>query len=171
VVDDEFHGFADENVMDVDDPLRIVPTTAGRPKQAISEVRIEIDQSTGKPKIVQDGLPKPNPLNDPLNDLLSDEEDVDNAANWGSLGHVGSAKGPDTEVIAKLEALAASGERKTPRTQSAREAEWIERLVTKHGDDYRAMSRDARLNRMQQSEGDIRRRVKKWKQTNTGASF
>ena len=80
--------------------------------------------------------------------------------------------------------------RKRPRHQSQQEIEWIERLVQKHGKvrqedadrgqqggikeaesggksvidlDFAAMARDARLNPMQQTEADIRRRVEKWK--------
>lgn len=53
--------------------------------------------------------------------------------------------------------------RKAPRKQSAREEEWIEKMVEKYGDDYGKMVKDRKLNVMQQSEGDIRRRVQRWR--------
>ncbi|KAI5299087.1 Nucleolar protein 16, partial [Ascosphaera pollenicola] len=66
-----------------------------------------------------------------------------------------------------LEAQAAMEEEalkhRKPRHMSQREAEWIEKLVAKHGDNVMAMVRDKRLNPMQQTEGDIKRRLRKWK--------
>ena len=71
------------------------------------------------------------------------------------------------DIITQLEAQAAHEEemllKKRPRHQSSREEEWITRLVEKHGDDIKAMVRDKKLNPMQQTEGDIGRRLKKWK--------
>ncbi|KAL8662748.1 MAG: hypothetical protein Q9202_004440 [Teloschistes flavicans] len=55
------------------------------------------------------------------------------------------------------------GVRKRPRKQSRMEEEWIEALVGRYGDDVGGMARDRKLNPMQQSEGDIGRRVKAWK--------
>lgn len=66
-----------------------------------------------------------------------------------------------TDVVRQLEAVAASGV-KRERTQSEGEREWIKNLVAKHGSDYKAMSRDRKLNMWQQSEGDIKRRVSRW---------
>jgi nucleolar protein 16 len=70
---------------------------------------------------------------------------------------------PSTDVVRQLEEQAKRGVAKALRTQSAREQEWIERLVSKYGDDYRKMFWDRKLNPMQQSEGDIRKRVLRWK--------
>jgi nucleolar protein 16 len=39
----------------------------------------------------------------------------------------------------------------------------LERLVNKYGEDYGRMSRDLKLNPMQQTAADIKKRVKKWK--------
>lgn len=54
--------------------------------------------------------------------------------------------------------------KRRPRQQSKREEEWVEKLVARHGDNILAMARDKKLNPMQQSEGDIRRRVRIWKE-------
>ncbi|KAK9472726.1 ribosome biogenesis protein Nop16 [Dipodascopsis tothii] len=67
-----------------------------------------------------------------------------------------------TSVAAELEALANRPVEKKERTASERESDWIQALVTKHGDDYEAMFRDRKLNVWQQSVGDIRKRVVKW---------
>jgi nucleolar protein 16 len=160
---EEFAGFDDTEDIKDDDTLRIVPTPVAIIHTPVSEVKISRD-ADGNATIVGRNA-KSNPLNDLLNDVASDEEN--DPIMWGSLGHVGSTAGPDRGVVSQLEALAESGERKAPRKQSTREVEWIERLVNKHGDDYRAMSRDMKLNPMQQSEGDLKRRIKKWKIDNT----
>jgi nucleolar protein 16 len=52
--------------------------------------------------------------------------------------------------------------------QSRREEEWIEALVEKYGDDYGKMFRDRKLNIWQQSEGDIKKRVKVWRSRREG---
>jgi nucleolar protein 16 len=123
-----------------------------------NEVQVERDPATGRIIRVlgsESNNENDNPLNDPLNDLdESDAEDVDPP----------EAK---TGIIAQLEAEAAAEEqslaKKQPRQQSQREEEWIARLIEKHGDNIKAMVRDKKLNPMQQTEGDIGRRIKKWK--------
>ncbi|KAF8473963.1 ribosome biogenesis protein Nop16 [Kalaharituber pfeilii] len=67
-----------------------------------------------------------------------------------------------TPVVKALIERAARGV-KAERSQSEREKEWVERLVEKYGDDYKRMAWDRKLNPFQQSEGDIRKRVMKWK--------
>jgi len=130
------------------------------------ETRVERDPQTGhilriiRPErgneMDQDNNRAYKPLDDPLNDLDKDEEISTNL--------------PKTSVIAELEAQAAEeaihlAKTKRPRQQSQRECEWVESLVKRHGDDIMAMVRDQKLNPMQQSEGDIRRRVKIWNAT------
>jgi len=47
----------------------------------------------------------------------------------------------------------------------------VRRLVERHGakeDAYKTMWRDGELNVMQQSEGDIRRRVRRWREGGGG---
>ncbi len=76
--------------------------------------------------------------------------------------------GAETDVVRELAAQAARGMRRAPRKQSVREEEWVEELVGKYGDDYGRMFRDRRLNVMQQSEGDLRRRVQRWRAKHGG---
>ena len=129
----------------------------------ISEATIERDPKTGSVlRILENGQNKrANPLNDPLNEL--EDSDPEEWEGFDNIPVVGS--GPQTEVLSKLENLASSGVRTAPRKQSRREQEWIQKLVEKYNDDYGKMFRDAKLNPMQQSEGDIKRRVRKWKRT------
>lgn len=125
----------------------------------LQEVEVERDPETGKIIRVKrsDAIANSNPLNDPLNDLSEAEDDEE----FEGL--------TDDNIVAQLEAQAAQeaeveAKRKRPRQQSGREQDWISKLVEVHGEDTAAMVRDRKLNPMQQSEGDIKRRLKKWKQ-------
>ena len=129
-----------------------------------TEVRVERDPETGAILRVLDER-KPNPLNDPLNDIEdSDDEGWEGFVNeHGVLDGAAPAGDGRTEVVRQLEARAANAVKKAPRKQSEREEQWVEALVNKYGDDYLKMERDMKLNPMQQSVGDLKRRVKKWK--------
>lgn len=130
----------------------------------LGETKVERDPETGKIlRVIHDydeievaghKRRRNNPLNDPLNDL-SDNEDAP----------IVSA----SKVVQQLERQAdmeGQGEKaKKPRHQSSREGEWVSRLIEKHGDNISAMVRDRKLNPMQQTEGDIRRRINKWKKS------
>jgi nucleolar protein 16 len=125
----------------------------------VEEVQVERDPETGKIiRIIEDKRTKDNPLNDPLNELEESEGE-----EWNGFAMVPEPSASDNPVIRQLEEAARNGARKAPRTQSQREEEWIERLVEKYGDDYSKMARDTKLNPMQQSEGDLKRRITKWK--------
>ncbi len=115
------------------------------------EAQVERDPETGK--IVRVIHPETdNPLNDPLNSI--GEEEGDEEMEEG---------GERNEVVRLLEEQASLVAEKKERTQSEGEREWIERLVGRHGEDYVRMARDMKLNPMQQTPADIRRRVGKWK--------
>lgn len=130
----------------------------------VSETRVERDPETGKIlRVIRDEdeievagrkRRRANPLNDPLNELSDDETDLQVA--------------PGTAIVQQLERQAdregQSAKSKKPRHLSQREVEWITKLVEKHGDNLAAMVRDRKLNPMQQTEGDLRRRINKWKQ-------
>ncbi|KAI1377287.1 ribosome biogenesis protein Nop16 [Hypoxylon crocopeplum] len=130
----------------------------------VTEVRVERDE---KGRIVRllDGKDKQdNPLNDPLNDLDSDddedmEEKEEPAEEWDGIEE---AEG-DAGIVPQLEIQANRPVIKKKRTQTKREIEWLQSLVDKYGDDTKAMTRDRKLNPMQQTETDIARRIKKWK--------
>ncbi|KAG8623983.1 hypothetical protein KVT40_008959 [Elsinoe batatas] len=140
----------------------------------ISEVKVRRDPETGAIlSVLEESKPRSNPLRDPLNDLSnSDSEGEEGGSGWqgfvnehGIIDGVTQKQDGTTEVVRALEAEAARPVVKKVRGQSEREKEWVERLVGRYGEDYRAMSRDGRLNPMQQSEGDIRKRVLKWKKS------
>ncbi|KAH0843658.1 hypothetical protein AYO21_05444 [Fonsecaea monophora] len=120
------------------------------------EVQVERDPETGRIlRIIRSETANDNPLNDPLNDIMDVEDEQPRPQ-------------PASGIVAELEAQAAEeaellAKKKRPRQQSHREEEWIAKLVEKHGDDIKAMVRDRKLNPMQQSEGDLARRIKKWK--------
>ncbi len=129
----------------------------------VSEVRVERD-ADGKIVRVLDGQKKrENPLNDPLNELDSDEdEEMEAGEEWGGI-----EEGEGSGIVPQLEVQANRPVVKKPRTQTKREVEWLQRLVDKHGEDTRAMARDLKLNPMQQTEADISRRIRKWKGTSS----
>lgn len=104
----------------------------------------------------------PNPLNDPL---ASDEDDGDFEGFGSDDAEGASAKvqNRDVGIIKLLEEQAAMVAPKKPRKQSAREQEWVQALVEKYGDDTSKMFRDRKLNPMQQTEADLKKRIEKWK--------
>lgn len=106
-------------------------------------------------------------MNDPLNSDGEDDEEwqgLGEHANDGFDGHERS----ENEIVRQLEEQASRAAPKVPRKQSEREKEWCQRLVEAYGEDYGRMARDRRLNPMQQTEADIRRRVTRWREDGGG---
>jgi nucleolar protein 16 len=150
-----------EKVNGEPNPFAIKPgTTRATVTQKLDEVVLERDEETGELVVKDDGSAKLNPLNDPLFGI-DDQDEKD----WVTvMGHIGKEKDGvvKTGMTEALEDLARSGTKKKPRHQSEREEDWLQALVDKHGQDYEAMFRDRQLNIMQQSQGDLKKRVKKW---------
>ncbi|KAH8722662.1 nucleolar protein 16 [Phaeosphaeriaceae sp. PMI808] len=128
----------------------------------VQELEVERDPETGAILRVIGGQEdeSANPLNDLLNEL-----DDEQGEEWSGFAMIPEPReGEETNpVIRQLEEAARNGVRKAPRKQSQREEEWLERLVGRYGEDYGRMARDKKLNPMQQTEADIKKRVKKWK--------
>lgn len=129
---------------------------------APTEAKVERDPETGKILRVIHAHKRSNPLNDPLN---SDSEDEEMADDHEEFEGFDGESGPKEKngIVKQLEEQASMGAEKKERRQSEREREWIERLVSKYGEDYQKMARDMRLNPMQQTVADIGKRVSKWK--------
>ncbi|KAK4137545.1 hypothetical protein BT67DRAFT_371645 [Trichocladium antarcticum] len=133
----------------------------------VGEVRVERDAAGRITRVLRDA----NPLRDPLNELDSDGEgdgegEGDDNEEWGGIreGDGSGAGAGDVErpaVVRALEREAGRAVEKTVRKQSVREVEWLRRLVARHGEDVQAMARDVKLNPMQQTSGDIGKRLKR----------
>lgn len=154
----------------VSDPLHISAGSKPATQITPTEARVERDPETGAIlRVIYDGEEdateviagrrrrKDNPLEDPLDDIPDAPALEDSKELYPAPG-----------VISALEEQAREEEealkKRKPRTQSKREGEWIGKLIDKHGDDVRAMVRDKKLNPMQQTESDLQRRIRKWKE-------
>lgn len=150
------------------DSLHINDSTTATTKKGLGEAKVERDSETGRIlRVIRDEdmiefagqrLRRANPLDDPLNDLSDEEAEREQQPQQ---------KGSESAIVQQLERQAdkegQAVQNRKPRHQSKREDEWITRLVEKHGDNITAMARDRKLNAMQQTEGDLRRRIRKWK--------
>lgn len=141
------------------DPLAVTPASGYR--SAVHSVKVERDADGKIIKVLR----KDNPLNDPLNDLEeengNDDDETNNNSGEATAASAGAGgKRKETRVVDLLEQQANLPTEKHIRHQSAREREWLDQLVAKHGDDTGAMARDFKLNPMQQTASDIRRRLK-----------
>jgi len=135
-----------------------IASTSAQASSKPEEVRVERDPETGRILRVlqaEDNKASRNPLNDPLNDSSDEEMEVHETGSSNIVAQLEAQAQKEAEIEAK---------NKRPRQQSSREEEWIAKLVEAHGDDFAAMVRDRKLNPMQQSQGDISRRIKRWKQ-------
>ena len=163
------------------DPLAAAAADRAHGLLRVGEVRVERDADGRITRVVRDE----NPLGDPLNDLDSDEDEGGDEGGeaglqlqreqaqaqararqrgyeeWSGFGGGDEEDGDRPEVLRALEREANRPTEKTVRHQSERELDWLKRLADKHGDDTSAMARDVKLNPMQQTAADIRRRLKK----------
>jgi nucleolar protein 16 len=150
-------------------PSRLEIGSTGKTAQLeVGEAEIERDPTTGKiVRVLDDTAVKANPLNDPLNQFDSEHEESDVEVGFDQHGQPAYgilAKPASTAVVAQLENEARRPEKKYKHKQSEGEKAFIAELVMKYGADYAAMARDMKINYMQRSEGDLKRRVKKWRE-------
>ncbi|KAI0119971.1 ribosome biogenesis protein Nop16 [Nemania sp. FL0031] len=127
-----------------------------------AEVQVERDANGKITRVISaEKRKRPNPLNDALAELDTDSELESNgdedAEEWGGF------EGEQNEIVRQLEGEANRPVEKKPRAASTREVEWLEILVERHGDDFKAMARDGKLNPRQQTAADIAKRIRKWK--------
>nr|POF11608.1 nucleolar protein 16 [Quercus suber] len=160
-----------------DDPLSIVATSrkGGVGDIQLEEAKIERDEETGAILRVLDDPGKSTKANR-LGDLLGDDDDDDDAVEQQGRGfnqHATNSRAmparartveAKTAVIEALEQEASRPVAKYKHKQSQGEKVFVEELVQKYGEDYAKMARDMKINYMQRSEGDIKRRVKRWKE-------
>jgi nucleolar protein 16 len=166
-LNDEKSSRADVVANSTADALNIVSKAKKPENIPVEEIEVERDPETGAILNVTGVLDKKdNPLNDPLNEIEDDNEGME----WNGFAMVPERR-EETQnpVIRELEEAAMNGARKAPRGQSQREQEWVERLVSKYGDDYAKMARDRKLNPMQQTAADIKKRVVKWQKSQAKA--
>ena len=138
------------------DPLAVKPHSSRA--SVPSEVRVEHDPDTGAILRIADPDWKKarNPLDDPLNDVL-DAEPETNAPRRTEQAD---------QIVRRLEEQASVGIKKKARHQSRREVEWMETIAAKYGvecEDYDRIARDVKINPNQRSAGDIRRRMRRWR--------
>jgi nucleolar protein 16 len=151
------------------DPLNITAASKRRKEHIdVTEAKIERDPETGKIlRVIEPPQAKPNPLGDPLAELDSESEDeVFNLRNQHANTGVArrTEDGHTTETVRALEEVANRPTTKYKRRQPEGEVQFIEELVRKYGDDYGKMARDMKINYMQRSEGDLKKRIKKWRE-------
>lgn len=125
----------------------------------MSEAKVERDADGNIVRVL--GRSQSNPLNDPLNHLDNEDDEDEEVEEWGGIMDGGGADEDATDVVKSLVEQAQNPAPKRARHLSEREQEWLESLVARHGDDVGAMARDKRLNPMQQTAADIKRRLKK----------
>jgi len=78
--------------------------------------------------------------------------------SWISFGRTSGAEKPNTALTQALPDVFPAS---VPRFTSKGEMTLLQKLVSRHGRDVAAMTRDRRLNPEQRTEGEIRRAVKK----------
>jgi nucleolar protein 16 len=160
-----------------DDALSIAGHKQAAALAALGEARIVRDPETGAIlEVIETKAPKANPLNDPLAELdESEDEEKDGLPAWTRRGNQhgniedGEFEGfgdddGKTDVVRALEARASMPAKKYKRKQTENEVAFIEELVKKYGDDVGKMARDIKINYMQRSEGDLKKRIKTWRE-------
>ena len=166
-----------------DDALAIA-SSRGPEQLDMQEARIERDPETGRIlRVIDDDaggkVAKANPLGDSLAEFDSaSDEDGDDGDDDKFNQHASNtlrvrrrAGGEKSEVVTALQEEASRPGVKHKFRQSEGERAFVGELVEKYGEeDLEGMARDVKINYMQRSVGDLRKRVKRWKAGGGGGS-
>ena len=71
----------------------------------------------------------------------------------------------DVADIIELVEIASHPRLPNVRYPSILEVSWLQKLVDTYGDDYERMMRDKELNPMQHTQAQLKRKIKKWRET------
>jgi len=126
----------------------------------IGETKVERDEEGRIVRVLREG----NALNDSLARFDDDEDEGGKVQKEEEEEEDQEEDQEDKHrpaVIRELERLASVPTFKSVRHASETEVEWLRELVAKHGSDVGAMVRDRRLNRNQQTEADLGKRLKR----------
>lgn len=133
-----------EEIEETEDPSRI----------PIGEARIIRDPETNEVLRVIYGTMK------------VDGDDNDNVSDAAEETEEREGQGANSVIKELEEYVAKHAKVRKERHMSDRESEWAKALYEKYGDDYERMKWDKKLNVYQQSAGDLKRRITKWKKAN-----
>lgn len=140
--------------------------------ETLSEIRAKRDEESSNKNITPSDISNtddPSQIPEGQARLIRDPEtnEVIKVIHGTMKVQSASVQDESTDVVKQLEEYArlhASQNRE--RKVSEREGEWAKSLFDKYGDDYEKMKWDKKLNIYQQSAGDIRKRIIKWKKSN-----
>jgi nucleolar protein 16 len=71
----------------------------------------------------------------------------------------------DIGLTEELMEIAAQPSIPTVRHPTKLEVHWLQQLVDTYGEDYEGMMKDKELNPMQHTPAQLKRKIKKWKET------
>lgn len=134
---------------------------ARKAKEAEEQVTIGDIENSEDPSKIPEGEARliRDPETNEVSKIIYGTMKVDNSAKADEIER--------PEVIQQLEEYAEKYSKiKHDRVQSDREQDWAKSLYEKYGDDYEKMKWDKKLNINQQSAGDLKRRITKWKKAN-----
>lgn len=140
----------------------------GKEKDVKTLSQIKSAESTSKPTLAEiENTTDPAKIPEGEARIIRDPEtDEVTSIIYGTMKVAATPENEESSssVVKQLEEYAEKNAQiKKERKPSSRENEWLEKLYEKHGDDYDKMMWDKKLNIYQQSAGDLRRRITKWK--------
>ncbi|CAK7895186.1 nucleolar protein 16 [[Candida] anglica] len=138
--------------------------------EKLSEIKLKKQQKEAEQVKISDIEQTTNPEEIPEGEARLIRDPETNEVTQVIYGTMKVVRKPEVEsttsVVQQLEEYARkNSEIVRERKQSDRENDWCRSLFEKYGDDYEKMKWDKKLNIYQQSAGDLRRRIMKWKKS------